>query len=164
MTKKADFTEEEWKRIVSAPPMVGVVVAAASLSGPFGLMKEMLAVGMAMGEIAERGSDNALLAALVENVKQRATMPEAPENWMGAPMLAKERALSHLSEVAQILYRKVPDAEAEEFKRWLVSLAKRVAEAAKEGGILGFGGELVTDEERSAVRQVAFALGLPAAI
>jgi len=60
------------------------------------------------------------------------------------------------------LFRKVSDAQGEQYKRWLVTLAERVAKAAKEGSVLGFGGELVSDEERSAIRQIAFALGLPA--
>ncbi|MGH8511629.1 MAG: hypothetical protein ACREU9_11405 [Gammaproteobacteria bacterium] len=162
MTKQSEFTEEEWRYIVSGPPMVGVAVAAASLSGPIGMMKEMLALGMALGQVAERGSPNALITAVVKDLKERTTAPQAPPELLSAPHVAKEHALSHLGEVSQILYRKVSDAEAEEFKRWLVTLGERVAEAAKEGGVLGFGGELVSDEERSALRQIAFALGLPA--
>ncbi|MGH8545890.1 MAG: hypothetical protein ACREX3_20135, partial [Gammaproteobacteria bacterium] len=73
-----------------------------------------------------------------------------------------EHALSQLRKASEILFRKVSDAQGEEYRRWLVTLAERVAEAAKEGSVLGFGGELVSDEERSAIRQIAFALGLPA--
>ncbi|MGH8554464.1 MAG: hypothetical protein ACREUD_02680 [Gammaproteobacteria bacterium] len=55
MTKQSEFTEEEWRYIVSGPPMVGVAVAAASLSGPIGMMKEMLALGMALGQVRREG-------------------------------------------------------------------------------------------------------------
>jgi hypothetical protein len=37
-----------------------------------------------------------------------------------------------------------------------------VAEAANEGGIFGFGGELVSDDEKNVLRQIAFALEQPA--
>ncbi|MGH8507701.1 MAG: hypothetical protein ACREVH_03150 [Gammaproteobacteria bacterium] len=162
MIKKADFTAEEWRCIVSAPPMVGMAVAAASPSGPVGTVKEMVALGKALEEVAERGSSDGLISAVVADLKARVTPPAAPQERIASAAAAKEHALSQLRKTSEILFRKVSAAEGEEYKRWLVILAERVAEAAKEGSVLGFGGELVSDEERSAIRQIAFALGLPA--
>jgi hypothetical protein len=45
-------------------------------------------------------------------------------------------------------------AEAEEYKRWLVALAQKTAEAAKEGGFLGIGGTRVSEAETSAVSEL----------
>jgi hypothetical protein len=53
-------------------------------------------------------------------------------------------------------------AEAQEFKTWLMSIARRAAEAAKEGGFLGFGGTQVSDKEQSALSQLGAALGVKA--
>jgi hypothetical protein len=41
-----------------------------------------------------------------------------------------------------------------------VSVGQKVAEAAKEGGFLGFGGTLVSDQEAATVREVSTALGV----
>jgi hypothetical protein len=52
--------------------------------------------------------------------------------------------------------------EAEEYKRWILSLARKTAEASKEGGFLGIGGTLVSDEESSALNALANELGMSA--
>ncbi len=53
-----------------------------------------------------------------------------------------------------------PKEEAEGVKRWLVAIAQRTAEAAKEGGFLGIGGTRVSENETVAIRDVARALGV----
>ena len=53
--------------------------------------------------------------------------------------------------------------EADEFKKWLLAIGRRVAEASNEGGIFGFGGEQVSAAEKNVLRQIAFALEQPAA-
>ena len=41
------------------------------------------------------------------------------------------------------------------FKTWLAGVAKSVAEAAPEGGFLGFGGTQVSEAEKATVAQIA---------
>jgi hypothetical protein len=41
----------------------------------------------------------------------------------------------------------------------VLSIAETVAKAAKEGGFLGFGGEVISKNEKEIYRQIAFALG-----
>jgi hypothetical protein len=161
MASKSDFTPEEWKTIVAAAPMVGLAVTCASPNGPWGVMKEMLSMGMAMAEMLEKGSSNTLIAELVADLKARQTKPEPPEG-MKDPEQCKQAALDHLRAVNDVLNRKVKPEEADEFKKWLLTVARRVAEAANEGGIFGFGGERVSDAEKNVRRQIAFALGQPA--
>jgi hypothetical protein len=59
------------------------------------------------------------------------------------------------------LGRKAP-GEAESSKRWLLGAAQRAAEAAKEGGFLGIGAVRVSEAERTALAEVAQALGVKA--
>ena len=47
-------------------------------------------------------------------------------------------------------------------KEWLAGVAKATAEATKEGGFLGFGGTLISDEEKAALATVNTTLGLAA--
>ena len=161
MPTKFDFTPEEWKTIVAAAPMVGLAVACASPNGPWGVMKEMLSMGMAMAEMLQKGSSNPLIAELSADLQARQTKLEPPEGAKD-PDLCKELALKHVRAVNEIIGRKVKGDEGEEFKKWLLAVGHRVAEASNEGGIFGFGGERVSDAEKNVLRQIAFALGQPA--
>ncbi len=161
MASKADFTPEEWKAIVAAAPMVGLAVTCASPSGPWGVMKEMLSMGMAMTEMLEKGRNNSLIAELGADLKARQTKSEPPQGMTDAEQ-CKQTALSHLRGVNEVLDRKVKPEEADEFKKWLLAIGRRVAEAANEGGFFGFGGERVSEAEKNVLRQIAFALGQPA--
>jgi hypothetical protein len=74
---------------------------------------------------------------------------------------AMKQAVDHCVAAATIVTQKSP-AEADEFKNWLMSIANKTAEAAKEGGFLGFGGTLVSDKEKSELANLAAALGVSA--
>ena len=52
--------------------------------------------------------------------------------------------------------------DAPAFKLWLRGISQRVAEAAKEGGFLGFGGVQVSDAEQKALADISQALKLTA--
>jgi len=161
MASKSDFTPEEWKTIIAAAPMVGLAVTCASPNGPWGVMKEMLSMGMAMAEMLQKGGSNPLLAELAADLKARQTKPE-PLQGVKSPEQGKELALNHVRAVNDLIDRKVKAEEADEFKKWLLAVGRRVAEASNEGGIFGFGGERVSDAEKNVLRQIAFALGQPA--
>ena len=161
MASKSDFTPEEWKTIIAAAPMVGLAVTCASPNGPWGVMKEMLSMGMAMAEMLQKGSSNPLIAELAADLKARQTKPE-PLQGVKSPEQGKELALNHVRAVNDLIDRKVKAEEADEFKKWLLAVGRRVAEASNEGGIFGFGGERVSDAEKNVLRQIAFALGQPA--
>jgi hypothetical protein len=62
-------------------------------------------------------------------------------------------------QAAAVVLSKSP-AEADEYKKWLVSFATTTAGASKEGGFLGFGGTLVSEAENSAISELAAALGV----
>jgi len=124
-------------------------------------MKEMLSMGMAMAEMLQKGSSNPLIAELAADLKARQTKPE-PLQGVKSPEQGKELALNHVRAVNDLIDRKVKAEEADEFKKWLLAVGRRVAEASNEGGIFGFGGERVSDAEKNVLRQIAFALGQPA--
>jgi hypothetical protein len=161
MLAKSDFAPDEWQTLFAAPPMVALGVSAASPSGPFGVLKEMFSVGMALAEVLKKGSDNALVKAIVDDMQARGTKPEQPKG-LKTPEDARKAVLEHMAKVSDIVAKKAP-AEAEGFKRWLVELANRVAQASNEGGFLGFGGERVSEAEKEAIRAIAEKLGVRAA-
>ena len=76
-----------------------------------------------------------------------------------SPAELKRRVVAKLAEVAKILDAKAP-GDAPAFKTWLKHMADQVAEAASEGGILGFGGVKVSDAEKASIAEVGKALGV----
>jgi hypothetical protein len=155
---KSDFAPDEWQVLFAAAPMAGLGVSAASPSGPFGVVKEMFSVGMALADVVKKGSDNALVKAIADDMQARGTKPESPKG-VKSPEDAQRVVLEHMAKVSEIVAKKAP-AEADGFKRWLVDVAKRVAEASNEGGFLGFGGEKVSADEEAAIRSIAEKLGV----
>src|SRR5262249_45191413 len=142
-----------------APLMASMAVVAASPSGPIGVLKEMFAVGKGLLEGSE-GTTNPLIGAIVADVKagNRPTMPtERPQDIAQS----KTQAVAACRDVAALVSRKAP-GDADGFKRWLLGLAQRAAEAAKEGGVFGIGGVRVSDAEKAALAEVAQALGVKA--
>lgn len=159
MSKKADYTAEEWQTIVKAAPMAGLAVTLASPNGPFGVMKEMFAVGMVIADTLHKGSDNELVTALIEDLKARGTKPDRPTS-LESPDKARVACMQALQELDALLLRKTTPNEALGFKQWLHGIAHRVAEASNEGGFLGFGGEKVSVAEREALAAIGAALHL----
>jgi hypothetical protein len=158
---KTDFTAEEWKQIQRAPFMAGLAVVAASPSGPFGVVKEMFAVGKMLAEAKAQGSSNDLVKALVADLEGGAREQSAPAELQGkGPDEVKSFAIESCRQAAALIEKKAKPEEAQGFKQWLVSVGQRVSEAAKEGGFLGFGGTQVSEQEAATIKELSTALGV----
>jgi hypothetical protein len=72
----------------------------------------------------------------------------------------RTQALAHLEQVSSILAGKVTLNQADEFRKWLVGLAASVANAVKESGFLGIGGERTSGDEAAAIKKIEQALAL----
>jgi hypothetical protein len=161
MATKADFTAEEWNQIRRAPFMAGLAVVAASPSGPFGVVKEMFAVGKMLAEVKTQGSSNDLVKALVADLEASAKEQSAPAELKGkGPDEIKSYAIESLRQAAALIEKKAKPEEAQGFKQWLVSVGQKVSEAAKEGGFLGFGGTQVSEQEAATIKELSTALGV----
>ena len=94
-------------------------------------------------------------------MKTSMSIPKPPA---GATVAAiQEAATEILRRTSELLGQKATPEEATEVKQWLAKVAQGTAEATKEGGFLGFGGTLVSDEEMVAVGKVNSTLGIAAA-
>ena len=163
MASKTDFTAEEWGQIRKSPLMASVAVVAASPSGPVGVVKEMFAVGKLIAETRAHPGSNGLVDAVLADITSKDGIEQAkPTELKGmSAEQARTHAMDALRTVASLVDRKAP-GDATAFKQWLQQVAQRVANAAKEGGFLGVGGTLVSDDERAALNDTAAALGVPA--
>src|SRR5262247_3188678 len=154
MSKSTDYAAEEWKLISSAPMLAGLVVSVADLSGPVGMVKEAMAVVNAVTQTAA-GTSNELIRSVAEAIKAGGGKPDTSEI-RSDPTNARTLLIERCKKAAALVQQKSP-VEADEYRRWLVSLARKTAEAAKEGGFLGFGGTPVSDAENAALRDIAMA-------
>jgi hypothetical protein len=160
MTTKADYTLEEWELLRKAPLMMAAAVIVSDLSGSVGVAREFLSMAQAVEETGLQDDTNELVAALVADLQapQAARTEEAEDITDLAETRAK--ALAESREIAALLARKTTLEEAKGFKRWMLSIARRVSEAAREGGVLGVGAKLVSEKETAMLRDLADALGV----
>jgi len=167
MATKADFTPDEWKTLMQSPLVAGVAISAADPSGLIGMVKESMASARALIQAESDPNADALVKAIATEFETSAGRGLAQEGVKAAISGAKTpadivaKALASLKAVTALLDAKGgPDATP--FKTWLAGVAKSVAEAAPEGGFLGFGGTQVSETEKATVAQIAAALGVPA--
>ena len=78
------------------------------------------------------------------------------------PAEIKDKCVDTLRQAGALVDAKAP-GDAAAFKGWLRQISQHVAEAAKEGGFLGFGGVRVSDAEKATLTEISTALKLPAA-
>jgi hypothetical protein len=157
MSTKADFSVEEWDLLRSSPLMASIMVVAASPSGPVGIVQESTAAGRMIIQAAGT-AQTPLLKTLAEDLGARMSIPKPPAG--ASPAQIQGAAAEILKRTSDLLAQKATPEEAAEYKEWLVKVAQATAEASKEGGFLGFGGTLVSDEEKVALAAVNTALGL----
>ena len=157
MSKSSDYAADEWKLISSGPMLAGLVVSVADLSGPVGMVKEAMSVVSDVTQTATSTS-NELIRSVAEAIKAGGGRPDTSE-LRSDPSNVRAMLIERCKKAVALVQQKSP-ADADEYKRWLVALARKTAEAAKEGGFLGFGGTVVSEAENVALREIATALGV----
>ncbi len=166
MADKESFTPEEWTKILQSPMLAAMAVSAAEPSGLWGMLKEAVASSSALAAAKLDAGTNELIKAVVsdyETSEGRAAVQDAlRRRFDGAkPAEVVQRSIEALRDVAALLSAKAP-GDAAAFKAWLRALSLKVAEAASEGGFLGFGGVQVSDAEKATLVDIGKALGTTA--
>jgi hypothetical protein len=162
MANKSNFTAEEWKAILSSPMLAGMAVTLADPSGLWGLMKEGFASARALVEAKADAGASELVKAVVadfETSEGRTIARDSIKAELTGKSRAeqKQRVLDSLAQAGKILDAKAPQ-DAAAYKAWLQGVAEKVAQAASEGGTLGFGGVKVSEAEKATLADVSRAL------
>jgi thioredoxin-like negative regulator of GroEL len=144
MTGKADFTPEEWELILEGPPSAGMIVVTAQRGGSF---RETIAMAKAYIEARKEHGVSELLDEIV------AAKPERDHTRYHSVEELTQHGLQHLRDAVEVLDRKATAEEADDYRRFVLTLADRVANAHREGGVS------VSDAERAAIDEIAGALG-----
>src|SRR5215207_3631376 len=165
MTSKADFTNEEWTQLKRAPFVAGMAISLADPGGPIEAVKETAATLKTVRDAAEGGGRGELVDAVAREVLDEAQQRKSPlagfKPTKGAT--AGVEILDELGQVNRIVSHKATPEEAAAFRDWLLGAAQEAANAAKEGGFLGFHAERVSEGEQRMLDRLGEVLAVPSA-
>jgi hypothetical protein len=163
MTGKPDFTAEEWTRLKRAPFIAGMAISLADPGGPIEVVKETAATLKTVTGAAEQGGRGELVGAVATEVSAEAKERKNPLGEFRAKgALAGQEILEELTAVNRIVSEKATPEEADAYRGWLRDSAQEAANAAKEGGFLGFLAGLVREGEQRMLDKLDEALAPPA--
>jgi hypothetical protein len=146
MTRKADFTPQEWELVLEGPPSAGMIVITAQRGG---MLRETVSMAKAYVEARRHHGQSELLDEIV------AAKPEIDHTRYGSLEELKEHSLEHLRGAVALLDGKATAQELDEYKRFIVNLADKVARAHTER----HSEAPVSDTERAAIAEIVDALG-----
>jgi hypothetical protein len=163
MTSKTDFSEEEWTRLKRAPFVAGMAISLADPGGPIELVKETAATLKTVRHAAESGGNGELIDAIAQEVVADARQRKNPlHDFKPKGALAGQEILDELAEINRIVSAKATSEEAGAYRDWLRTAAQEAANAAKEGGFMGFHAERVSEGEQRMLDKLADVLAPPA--
>ena len=176
MSLKDDFSEDEWYLLSSVPAMIGAAMSVAAPSGVIGTAKELAASMRATVAVHEEHPGSELIGELLarsgnwDETKARAKdyRERTRERMEGARIESREAlqtlVLGDCREAAALVDERCTASDARAYRQWCVTIARKVAEAAKEGSFLGIGGVRVSDEERAMLARIESALGVESGV
>ena len=144
MTTKAAFSPEEWKVVLEGPPTAGMIVATAARGGTF---RETIAMAKAYAEARGEHGESELLDEIV------ATKPEVDHTRYHSAEVLTATGLGHLRDAVAVLKSKATTEELDDYRRFVLSLAGKVAAAHREHG------QAVSPAEAEVIQQLTEALG-----
>ena len=144
MTTKAEFTEQEWDKVLSGPPMAGMIVAMADRGG---MLRETFAISKAYGEARRQHGKSELLDEIVT------AKPERDHTRFHSYDELKRHGEQLLQDAVATLAGKATADEVEDYRKFVLTLARRTAERHNEHGTH------VSAAEQHALDDLAVALG-----
>jgi hypothetical protein len=146
MTPKAGFSTEEWSVVVEAPVLAGARVAAAERGGT---IRERFAIGQVYAAARDLRGESALLDELV------VSSPSIDLEQMRGAGLPVAVSNERLRAALTILEGKATPEDVDAYKGFVLAVVQTVAEALREGGFAGIGGEEVSEREQAALDEIA---------
>jgi len=144
MTTKAAFSPEEWKVVLEGPPAAGMIVITAARGGMF---RETVAMSKAYAEARAEHGDSELLDEIVT------ARPQMDHTRYRSAEELRDDGLRHLRDAVALVDSKAASQERDDYRRFVLTLANKVAAAHREGG------QSVSPAESEAIQQITAALG-----
>ena len=162
MTGKADFTDEEWTRLKRSPFIAGMAISLSDPGGPIELVKETAATLKTVTGAGAQGDRGDLVTALATEVAAEAKARKNPlGDFKAKGALAGQEILEELAGANAIVSAKASPEDAEAYRAWLKEAAQEAANAAKEGGFLGFHAVRVSEGEQRMLDKLDEVLAAP---
>lgn len=143
MTTKDAFSPSEWQLVVEGPPDAGLLVITASHGGTF---RETFAMSKAYAEARAQHGESELLDEIVNE------RPRMEHGRVRSPEELREHCLDGLRQVTALLEHKATEQERDDYQRFVLAVANKVAAAHREGGAL------VSPAEEQAIADITTAL------
>jgi hypothetical protein len=144
MTTKGIFSPVEWKAVLEGPPSAGMIMVTAARGGMF---RESIAMSKAYAEARAQHGEGELLDEIV------AAKPEMDHTRYRSAEELRDNGLEHLRDAVALVESKATTEELDGYRRFVMSLASKVAAAHREEG------QSVSPAEAAAIQQIAAALG-----
>ncbi len=144
MTTKAAFSPEEWKVVLEGPPTAGMIVVTAARGGA---IRETIAMSKAYAEARAQHGASELLDEIV------AAKPQVDHARYHSPEELRDSGLARLRAAVALLASKAAAEEVDDYRRFILTLADKVAAAHREEG------QNVSPAEAAAIGQIKAALG-----
>jgi hypothetical protein len=144
MTAKAAFSPEEWKVVLGGPPAAGTIVVTAARGG---MIRETVAMSKAYVEARKQHGESELLDEIV------AAKPAMDHTRYHSAEELRAAGLEHLRGAVALLESKATAGELDDYRRFVLALANKVAAAHREEG------QAVSPAEAEAIQEITAALG-----
>ena len=159
MSSKPDFTDSEWETLLRAPMVAGMAITFADPGGPIEVLKETSSVLKFV--TAESAAREDLVGEIARDVRALAQQRKNPlGDFRPRGSLATKEILDELGSASATVAEKGTPEEAEAYRTWLLECAKHAAEAAKEGGFMGFNAVRVSEGEERMLTELGSTLGV----
>lgn len=164
------YTDIEWRTLVETPLKVGRAMIVATPSGAIGTAQQVRALDNSLtAALLHPNVTSSLLREIGNTLKnvvdlsakgQVEQIREAVTGHSEDPQIARSEALA-CCQRAVPLCSKVSPQDASAYKEMVYTTARRVAEAAREGGFLGIvGGTKISQAEQDLLNELAKTLDI----
>jgi hypothetical protein len=147
MTARTDFTHQEWELLREGPTSAGILVMTAQ---PRGAIREVFSMGKAYADGRQQHGQSALLDEIVTS------RPEIDRTRYSSTEELREHCLTLVRDAAALLEAKAAPDERDEYNRFVLTLADKVARVYGEGSP---GDDAISSAERSTIDAIAQPLG-----
>ncbi len=147
MTKSSAFTEEQWTTVLEGPTSAGLIVLTAQSGGTW---KETWAMSKAYAEARQEHGASELLDEVVS------AKPKMERTHYHSPQELRDACLQQVRDASAVLEGTATPEEIHDYRRFIVTLSRKVAAAHREGG------QDVSAAESEAIDAIASTLGVPA--
>ena len=139
-----------------------MAISLADPGGAIETVKESTAALRTILEAARDGGFGQFVKSLADDVAAKTQRRENPlAGFTPDRRNTLDEVLDELRAVNALLLEKASPEEVDEYHEWVRIASQRAALAAKEGGFLGIGGELVSEREQQMLERLGEIFDIP---